>query len=58
MIRMTSENVDIQPKKLDFAVALMTLDSSETSRDIDSMDLHRISIPFIWAEWFGLGNHF
>ena len=20
--------------------------------------LHRISIPFIWAEWFGLGSHF
>ena len=36
----------------------MDLDSDETTRGIDTVVLHRISIPFIWAEWFGLGNHF
>ena len=36
----------------------MNLDLDETSRDIDTAALHRISIPFTWAEWFGLGSHF
>ena len=36
----------------------MNLDSDETSWDIRTGVLHRISIPFIWAEWFSLGSHF
>ena len=50
--------VDIQARKLYLEFALMTLDSDETSRDFDTGVLRGISMPFIWAEWFGLGSHF
>ena len=50
--------VDIQARELYLEFVPMDLDSDETSRDIDTAVLHRISIPFIWAEWFGLGSHF
>ena len=52
------QKIDIQARKLYLEFALMNLDSDETSRDICTGVLHRISIPFIWAEWFGLGSHF
>ena len=50
--------VDIQARELYLEFVPMDLDSDETSRDIDTAVLHRISISFIWAEWFGLGSHF
>ena len=49
--------VDIPAGELYLEFALMNLDSDETSWDIDTAVLHRISIPFTWAEWFGLGSH-
>ena len=49
--------VDIQARELYLEFVPMDLDSDETPRDIDTAVLHRISIPFIWAEWFGLGSH-
>ena len=52
------KKIDIQAKKLYLELAIMNLDSDETSRDIRTGVLHRISIPFIWAEWFSLGSHF
>ena len=55
---MTTKEIDIQARKLYLEFALMDLDSDETSRDIRTTVLHRISIPFIWAEWFGLASHF
>ena len=58
MTQMTPQKIDIQARKLYLEFALMNLDSDETSRDIRTAVLHRISIPFIWAEWFGLGSHF
>ena len=50
--------VDIQARELYLEFVPMDLDSDETSRDIDTAVLHRISIPFIWAERFGLRSHF
>ena len=50
--------VDIQARELYLEFVPMDLDSDETSRDIDTAVLHRISISFIWAERFGLGSHF
>ena len=50
--------VDIQARELYLEFVPMDLDSDETSRDIDTAVLHRISIPFIWAERFGPGSHF
>ena len=50
--------VDIQARKLYLEFVPMDLDSDETSRDIDTAVLHRISISFIWAEWFCLRSHF
>ena len=50
--------VDIPAGELCLEFAPMDLDSDETSRDIDTAVLHRISISFIWAERFGLGSHF
>ena len=50
--------VDIQARELYLEFVHMDLDPDETSRDIDTAVLHRISIPFIWAEWFGLRSHF
>ena len=50
--------VDILAVELYLEFAPMDLDSDETSRDIDTVVLHRILIPFIWAERFGLGSHF
>ena len=50
--------VDIQARELYLEFVPMDLDSDETSRDIDTAVLHRISIPFIWAEWFCLRSHF
>ena len=58
MTLMASKKIDIQARKLYLEFALMNLDSDETSRDIHTAVLHGISIPFIWAEWFGLGSHF
>ena len=58
MTLMTSKKVDIRPRKLYLEFALMNLDSDETSRDTRTAVLHRISIPFIWAKWFGLASHF
>ena len=58
MTLMTSKKIDIQARKLYLEFALMNLDSDETSRDIRTAVLHRMSIPFIWAEWFGLGGAF
>ena len=55
-ILMTSENLDIQPRKLYWKFALINLDPYETSRDTDTAVLHRISISFMWADWFGLGS--
>ena len=49
---------DIQARELCLEFAPMDLDSDETSRDIDTAVLHRISIPFIWAERFCLRSHF
>ena len=49
--------VNILARELYLEFVPMDLDSDETSRDIDPAVLHRISIPFIWAEWFGLGSH-
>ena len=50
--------VDIQARELYLEFVPMDLDSDETSRDIDTAVLHRISIPFIWAERFCLRSHF
>ena len=50
--------VDIQARELYLEFVPMDLDSDETSRDIDTAVLHRISVRIIWAEWFGLGSHF
>ena len=50
--------VDIQARELYLEFVPMDLDSDETSRDIDTAVLHRISIPFIWAEWVCLRAHF
>ena len=50
--------VDILAGELYLEFVPMELDSDGTSRDICTGVLHRISIPFIWAEWFGLGSHF
>ena len=58
MTLMNSKKIDIQAKKLCLEFALMTLDSHETPRDIDTAVLHRIAIPLIWAEWFALGSNF
>ena len=48
----------IQARELYLEFVPMDLDSDETSRDINTAVLHRISISFIWAERFGLGSHF
>ena len=58
MTKMTPQKIDIQARKLYLEFALMNLDSDETSRDIHTAEFHRTSIPFIWAEWFGLASHF
>ena len=58
MTQMTPQKIDIQARKLYLEFALMNLDSDETSRDMRTGVLRRISIPFIWAEWFGLASHF
>ena len=50
--------VDILVEELQLEFAPMDLDSDETSWGIDTAVLHRISIPFTWAEWFGLESHF
>ena len=50
--------VNILARELYLEFAPMDLDSDETTRGIDTAVLHRISIPFTWAEWFGLGSHF
>ena len=49
--------VNILARELYLEFAPMDLGSDETSRDIDTAVLHRLSRPFIWAEWFGLGSH-
>ena len=50
--------VNILARELYLEFVPMDLDSDETFRDIDTAVLHRISIPFIWAEWFCLRSHF
>ena len=52
------KQVHIPAGELYLEFAPMDLDSDETSRDIHTAVLHRSWIPFIWAEWFGLGSHF
>ena len=49
---------DILAGELRLGFARMDLNSDETSRDIDTAVLHRISIRIMWAEWFGLGSRF
>ena len=58
MTLMTPKRLNIQARKLYLEFALMNLDSDETSRDMRTGVLRRISVPFIWAEWFGLASHF
>ena len=50
--------VDILAGELYLEFVLMELGSGESSGPFGTGVLHRISIPFIWAEWFGLGSHF
>ena len=50
--------VDIQAREVYLEFVPMDLDPDGTSWDIDTAVLHRISIPFKLAEWFGVGSHF
>ena len=50
--------VDILARELYLEFVLMELGSGESSGRFETGVLHRISIPFIWAEWFGLGSPF
>ena len=50
--------VDILARELYLEFVPMELDPGGNSGRFETGLLHRISIPFIWAEWFGLGSHF
>ena len=50
--------VDILARELYLEFSLMELGPCESSERFETGVLHRIPIPFIWAEWFGLGSHF
>ena len=50
--------VDILAVELYLEFALMELGPGESSGRFETGVLRRISIPFTWAEWFGLGSHF
>ena len=48
--------VDILAKELHLDFVPMELGPGGSSGRFETGVLHRISIPFIWAEWFGLNN--
>ena len=50
--------VDILAGELYLEFVLMELGPGGSSWRFGTGVLHRIAIPFIWAEWFGLGSHF
>ena len=50
--------VDILAGELYLEFVPMELGPGGSSGRFETGVLHRISIPFIWAEWFGLGSHF
>ena len=50
--------VDILAGELYLDLVPMELGPGGSSGRFETGVLHRISIPFIWAEWFGLGSHF
>ena len=50
--------VDILAGELYLEFVPMELGPGGSSRRFETGVLHRISIPFRWAEWFGLGSHF
>ena len=50
--------VDILAGELYLEFVPMELGPGGSSGNFETGVLHRISIPFIWAEWFGLGSHF
>ena len=50
--------VDILAGELYLEFVPMQLGPGGSSGRLETGVLHRISIPFRWAEWFGLGSHF
>ena len=50
--------VDILAGELYLEFVPMELGPGGSSGRFETGVLHRISIPFRWAEWFGLGSHF
>ena len=50
--------VDILARELYLDLVPMELGPGGSSGRFETGVLHRISIPFRWAEWFGLGSHF
>ena len=50
--------VDILAGELYLEFVLMELGPGKSSGRFETGVLHRISIPFIRAEWFGLGSRF
>ena len=50
--------VDILAGELYLEFVPMELGPGGSSGNFETGVLHRISIPFKWAEWFGLGSHF
>ena len=50
--------VDILAGKLYLEFVPMELGPGGSSGRFETGVLQRISIPFIWTEWFGLGSHF
>ena len=50
--------VDILAGELYLDLVTMELGPGGSSGRFETGVLHRISIPFVWAEWFGLGIHF
>ena len=53
----SSGNSDILAGELYLEFVPMDLGPGGSSERFETGVLHRISIPFIWAEWIGLGNH-
>ena len=50
--------VDILAGELYLEFVPMELGPGGSSGNFETGVLHRISIPYIWARWFGLGSHF
>ena len=50
--------VDILARELYLESVPMELGPGGNSGRFETGVLHRILIPFMWAEWFGLGSHF